>query len=226
MRPLCYGLLTRAELGRGRPTIAREWATRAGESAQQIGLEIGRGYGDLAVAEATLVDDPRAACELAARAAGAFERAGAALGAARAHLLMGKAMIAAGDRDRAGEELRQAENSFARSGAERLRAEAVRELRRIGRRVSRAGRRGATDGDAFDSLSGREREVAALVTARKTNREIAAELYLSEKTVESHLSSIFVKLGVGSRVDVAHAVERARTAAGAHPKTGAPRPSP
>ncbi len=60
--------------------------------------------------------------------------------------------------------------------------------------------------------------MADLVTARLTNREIAAQLFLSEKTVESHLSSVFVKLGVASRTEVARAVEEARSAAGA-PRT-------
>jgi DNA-binding NarL/FixJ family response regulator len=53
------------------------------------------------------------------------------------------------------------------------------------------------------SLSTREREVAELVTARHTNREIAEKLVLSEKTVESHLRNIFAKLGASSRVEVA-----------------------
>jgi RNA polymerase sigma factor (sigma-70 family) len=57
------------------------------------------------------------------------------------------------------------------------------------------------------SLSEREREVADLVEDRLTNREIAERLVLSEKTVERHLSRIFVKLGARSRVEVARALE-------------------
>ena len=45
--------------------------------------------------------------------------------------------------------------------------------------------------------------------------EIAAELFLSEKTIESHLRNIFVKLGVSSRVEVARTVERDRRERGA-----------
>ena len=57
-------------------------------------------------------------------------------------------------------------------------------------------------------------EVAELVVARKTNREIAAELFLSEKTVETHLRNIFGKLGLSSRRTVAHALEGIRARAG------------
>jgi DNA-binding NarL/FixJ family response regulator len=48
-------------------------------------------------------------------------------------------------------------------------------------------------------LTAREREVLRLVASGKGNRAIAAELYLSEKTVARHLSNIFLKLGVTSR---------------------------
>ena len=51
--------------------------------------------------------------------------------------------------------------------------------------------------------------MARLVVDRKTNPEIAAELFLSQKTVETHLRNIFRKLGVASRVELARAVERA-----------------
>jgi len=56
--------------------------------------------------------------------------------------------------------------------------------------------------------------VARLIVDRRTNAEIASELFLSPKTVESHVRNLFQKLGVSSRVDVARVVERAeRTAA-------------
>jgi DNA-binding NarL/FixJ family response regulator len=58
-------------------------------------------------------------------------------------------------------------------------------------------------------LTQREREVARLVVDRRTNPEIAAELFLSQKTVETHLRNIFNKMGVETRVAVARAVERA-----------------
>ena len=57
--------------------------------------------------------------------------------------------------------------------------------------------------------SARELELARLVVDRKTNSEIAAALFLSQKTVESHLRNIFRKLGISSRVELARAVERA-----------------
>jgi ATP/maltotriose-dependent transcriptional regulator MalT len=70
-------------------------------------------------------------------------------------------------------------------------------------------RTGDTAGLGVDALSERELEVARLVVARRTNAEIAAELFVSVKTVETHMRHIFRKLGVSSRVDVARAIEGA-----------------
>ena len=76
---------------------------------------------------------------------------------------------------------------------------------------ARAGRGG---GRGFESLTERELQVARLVVDRKTNREIAAELFLSPKTVETHMRNMFRKLDVSSRVEVARTVERAERSQG------------
>ena len=66
------------------------------------------------------------------------------------------------------------------------------------------------DGIGVDSLTERERQVARLVVDRRTNPEIAEALFLSPKTVQTHMRNIFRKLHVSSRADVARTVERAR----------------
>ena len=81
------------------------------------------------------------------------------------------------------------------------------------RTVHRPTPKGSADGVGVETLTQRERQVAALVVDRKTNPEIAAELFLSLKTVETHLRNIFRKLDVSSRVELARTVERAHRAA-------------
>jgi DNA-binding NarL/FixJ family response regulator len=66
----------------------------------------------------------------------------------------------------------------------------------------------ADRGQLGGSLTGREKEVARLVAAGLTNREIGGELYLSEKTVERHLSHLFLKLQVSNRAAVAATMTR------------------
>jgi DNA-binding CsgD family transcriptional regulator len=105
--------------------------------------------------------------------------------------------------------LREAERELDRCGSLRVRDELRRDLRRLGARAETRGPV-AGGGSGVAALSAREHEIALLVTDRMTNREIAGTLFLSDKTVESHLRSIFVKLGVSSRVEVARAVERER----------------
>lgn len=71
-----------------------------------------------------------------------------------------------------------------------IRAESL--LRRIGEQVR-----------SDNPLSARENEVAALVAEGLSNREIAQHLFLSERTVESHVRAILTKLGFRSRTDIA-----------------------
>jgi DNA-binding NarL/FixJ family response regulator len=123
-------------------------------------------------------------------------------------LVAGRALVAAGATERALAELDCAAADFEAFGAVRLRDEAERELRALGRRIYRRSAP-ATAASALESLTERELEVARLVVDRLTNAEIAAALFLSKKTVETHLRNIFAKLGVSSRVELARAVERA-----------------
>ncbi len=105
--------------------------------------------------------------------------------------------------------LREAERELDECGSHRVRDQMRRELRKLGARAEPRGQATGED-SGMEALTGREREIAELVTDRKTNKEIAAELFLSEKTIESHLRNVFVKLGVSSRVEVARTVERER----------------
>jgi DNA-binding CsgD family transcriptional regulator len=73
----------------------------------------------------------------------------------------------------------------------------------LGKRVATDGAGESPDAGPLAALSRREREVAALVAKGHTSRQIAADLFVSEKTVESHLGHIFTKLGVSSRAAVA-----------------------
>lgn len=83
----------------------------------------------------------------------------------------------------------------------------ARDLRQLGRRVARRPRR---DEGGLIELSPREREVTNEVAAGKTNRNIAATLFLSEKTVDSHLGRIYAKLDVHSRAALTAIVTRRR----------------
>jgi DNA-binding NarL/FixJ family response regulator len=82
-------------------------------------------------------------------------------------------------------------------------------LRLLGRRIHRRTQPGQDDAIGVAALTEREKQVARLVVDRRTNPEIAQMLFLSPKTVETHLRNIFRKLDVGSRVEVARAIEQA-----------------
>jgi ATP/maltotriose-dependent transcriptional regulator MalT len=105
--------------------------------------------------------------------------------AARARMLFGLALRATGDEDDARLELRAAVSAFERLGATPDAHVAAALM------PGTAGRAGG--------LTSREAQVLRLVAAGKSNREIAAELVISEHTVARHLQNMFAKLGVSSR---------------------------
>jgi DNA-binding CsgD family transcriptional regulator len=105
--------------------------------------------------------------------------------AARARLLYGLAVRQAGAEEDARLELRAALAAFERLGA-------APDARRAAALLAERG--GLPRG-----LTAREAEVLRLIAAGKTNREVAAELVISEHTVARHLQNMFAKLGVSSR---------------------------
>jgi DNA-binding CsgD family transcriptional regulator len=109
------------------------------------------------------------------------------------------ALAEAGDDDRAAAEFERAAAQLEACGALRYRDAAERELRKLGRHIHRRTRRKTGEPSGLESLSERELQVARLIVDRKTNREIAAELFVSLKTVEAHIRNLFRKLDASSR---------------------------
>ena len=121
-------------------------------------------------------------------------RTSLALGAVQRHRLRKRA---------ARDSLESAAASFDEIGAGLWAKAARAELGRIsGRALS------------HDGLTPGEQQVASLVAEGRTNREVASSLYVTESTIEGHLSNIYAKLGVRSRAELAH-----RLTAGAEPRS-------
>jgi DNA-binding NarL/FixJ family response regulator/tetratricopeptide (TPR) repeat protein len=200
--------LTRAAVAAGRLDVADESQRHADEAARETGLPMARAWADRAQAEVLLArEEPAAAAELALASAAAAGELHARIDRAISRELAGRALQAAGDQDRAVEQFTLAAEEFDECKAHRHRDRVEQELGRLGHRTSRRSRASA-DETGLESLTGREQEVAHLLVDRLTNAEIAKELFLSEKTIESHLRNIFRKLEVASRVEVAKLMER------------------
>ena len=150
-------------------------------SARCRGL-LAAGRGDLAGALAEL----ERALELHDRSPIPFDRA-------RTLLALGVARRRANERREARSTLEQARTIFQSLGAAVWERRAAEELARIGGRAPSSG-----------ELTPVERRVVELVAAGSTNREVAAALFLSTRTVEGHLSRVYGKLGVHSRVELAN----------------------
>ena len=67
---------------------------------------------------------------------------------------------------------------------------------------------GSTALDAVVPLSAREREIALLAASGRSSKEIAEALYLSVRTVDNHLQKVYMKLGVGSRAELANVISK------------------
>jgi DNA-binding CsgD family transcriptional regulator len=131
------------------------------------------------------------AATLLEQAIAQHEVVGDPFGRARAQLALGIVRRRARQKRGARETIEAALAGFEQLGAATWVEKARSELGRIGGRRREEG------------LTAAERRVAALVAGGRTNREVAAALFLGERTVASHLTHIYAKLGVRSRTELA-----------------------
>jgi DNA-binding CsgD family transcriptional regulator len=170
-----------------------EAAALAGEE-----LEVARVWGapralGAALRAAGLVQGGKRGLALLQEAVEVLASSPAKLEHAKARTELGAALRRANQRTKAREQLRRAVELATICGAIPLAAQAESELLATGARPRRIALSG------LESLTPSERRVAELAAEGPTNREIAQELFVTPKTVEVHLSSVYRKLGISSR---------------------------
>jgi DNA-binding CsgD family transcriptional regulator len=172
---------------------SRAWATRL--DAETARLHWLGGVGDQPAPD-ELVGRWRAAVT-------DFETFGHVYETARSRARLAAALVAAGDPAAAAAESEQARTVASRLGAAALLAELG------GTSSTDASSRRTTKPRDIDALTPRERDVLELVATGRSNREIAAALFISAKTVSVHISNVLGKLDAGSRTE-AVAIARRR----------------
>ena len=185
-RARLLGPLVEATLATGSTEAARRAADELLEVAREIGAPLlialaDRAHGAVLLAEG----DARTALTALRRSWAAWQALDAPYEAARTRMLLGIACRQLDDRDAAAMELDAAAETFRGLGA-------YPDLHRVESLVDRPEVRAG-------GLTAREAEVLRLVAAGKTNRAVAEQLVISDRTVARHLSNIFDKLGVSSR---------------------------
>ncbi len=179
-------------LATGRIEEARVASRELEDTACEMGTEIlgamaAQARGAVAIAEG----EHRAAVEPLRRASAIWNHAGVPYIAARNRVLLARAFLELGDRD--GAEL---ERSAARKVFEELGA--APDLGALDA-PQESGSSQAPGAPSTHGLSKRELEVLRLLASGKTNKAIGKELYVSERTIDRHVSNIFTKIGVGTR---------------------------
>ncbi|MFI5496387.1 AAA family ATPase [Actinoplanes sp. NPDC051859] len=175
----------------GAPESARHWADLAARVADPR-HQLGHGLALLAAVYPIAAAEPLRAADLAEKSAALLTEAELLMMAGRAWIAATHLRLRAGDRPAALNNLRQAEHVTSGTDSADLHATVRRLVRRL-----RPGRAPAAPGTA--ALTRRESEIAVLIAAGQSNAEIATQLFLSVRTVETHVSRIYTKLGVTTR---------------------------
>jgi DNA-binding CsgD family transcriptional regulator len=160
-----------------------------------------------------LLDDEPACFEALRDASAAFEGLTMPFERARADLYLGERLRRAGKPKEAREPLHAALATFDELAAEPWAERTRKELRATGETVRRR------DPAARESLTPQELQIALVVARGRTNREAGAELFLSPKTIEAHLSRVYRKLGITSRTQLVRLFTEQRAG-----ETGQPEP--
>ena len=185
----------------GDPHRARSVAEAVSSRAAQ--MRVASAEGSALLCRGRVDDDPA----VLARAVDAFRAAGWLLELATACEASATALARAGDLSAARSRFEEALDLYERLDARRAAARALGSMRAGGlRRGSRAAHRRALKG--WEALTEMERQVVRLTVEGLTNREIAERLFVSRRTVQTHLSHAFAKLEVSSRVQLAAAAAR------------------
>jgi DNA-binding CsgD family transcriptional regulator len=177
------------------PELAADARSRLAEMARASGTDWALGVA--ARSEALLSDDQRAE-ELYVEAVDRLGRTRIAVDLARAHLIYGEWLRRRRRRIDAREQLRTAHDLFVDFGLEAFAERARVELEATGEHARRR------TVDTLGQLTPQETQISRLVAQGHTNREIAAQLFISPSTVDYHLRKVFRKLGVKSRTQLAN----------------------
>ncbi|HEX2167767.1 MAG TPA: LuxR C-terminal-related transcriptional regulator, partial [Longimicrobiales bacterium] len=167
--------------------------------AERLGHRAGLAWADSCRALAVwLGGDAAGATRLIREACEALEAIPMLGDAARLRRQLAGRLAETGDRDDALQELRRVYDRLSSMGAEQELTKTRGMFREIG---AKPPARNTVTG--AEGLTGRELEIARMVAARKSNKAIARTLEISPRTVSTHLSNIFRKIGVGSRGELA-----------------------
>ena len=182
--------------------LARRYGDRLLRDATRTGHRLGIAWAHTTDALVAMMrSDWRRAAPLLAESADELEAVPWMWDAGRLRRYLAEVLFRLGDRDGAVRELRRSHDTLARLQAEPELTRTRELLRRLG---ARPPARAMVSGSG--TLTGREVDIARLVAARKSNKEIAVALGISPRTVSTHVSNIFAKLGVSSRAELTEKV--------------------